>query len=57
MKKKKFVKQYKKIRFESGNTSVATVSSTGTIKAAGKGSCYVYAYAQNGLFKKVNITV
>jgi uncharacterized protein YjdB len=57
IKKKRSVKQYRKIRFESGNTSVATVSSTGMIKAAGKGTCYVYAYAQNGLFKKVKVTV
>ena len=57
MKKKKSVKQYRKIRCESSKTSVAAVSSTGMIKAVGKGTCYVYAYAQNGLFKKVKIIV
>ena len=33
------------------------VSSKGVIKATGKGSCYVYAYTQNGVFAKVKVTV
>ena len=27
------------------------------IKAAGAGTCYVYAYAQNGVFAKCKVTV
>ena len=39
------------------NRKVATVSKKGVIKAKGKGICYVYAYAQNGVFKKDKIIV
>ena len=39
------------------NRKVATVSKKGVIKAKGKGKCYVYAYAQNGVFRKIKIIV
>ena len=51
------VKKHRKICYESTNPSVATVSSSGTVKAKGKGTCYVYAYAQNGMYKKIKIKV
>ena len=54
---KKKVKKHLGIRYESDNTAVATVASNGKVKAVGKGSCYVYAYAQNGICSKVKITV
>ena len=50
-------KKHKALSFESSAPSVATVSSKGIIKAISKGTCYVYAYAQNGAYKKIKITV
>lgn len=52
-----FKKYTSNIRYVSTNTSVATVSKKGVIKAKAKGKCYVYCYAQNGLYKKVKVTV
>lgn len=45
------------IKYESGNSKIASVNSKGKITAKKKGKCYVYAYAQNGVFKKVKVTV
>ncbi len=45
------------IRYESSNNAIVTVNSKGKITAKAKGSCYVYAYAQNGVYKKIKITV
>lgn len=53
---KKF-KSYRKTAFESGNAKIATVSSKGVIKAKKKGTCYIYVYAQNGICKKIKVTV
>ena len=53
------LKTYRKIRFESGNVNVATVTSAGKVKAVGKpgDSTWIYAYAQNSVFSKLKITV
>ena len=45
------------LRFLSSNKKIAAVTSTGKVKGIGKGSCYVYVYAHNGVFKKVKVTV
>ena len=45
------------VRYLSTNKKVATVSKNGKIKAAGKGTCDVYAYAHNGAYKKINVKV
>lgn len=55
--KKLKVKRHRKVAFESSNPKVTTVSSKGKIKAKAKGTCYIYAYAQNGVMKRVKITV
>lgn len=55
--KKLKVKKHRNIAFETSNKKIATVSSKGIIKAVKKGTCYVYAYAQNGVFKKIKVTV
>ena len=51
------VRTYRKIRFESSKPEVATVSAKGKIKAVSKGSCYIYAYAQNGVSARIKVTV
>ena len=45
------------IRYESTDKKVATVNSKGKIAAKSKGICYVYAYAQNGVYKRIKVTV
>ena len=54
----KKVKKHVGIRYESTNTKVATVSSKGVIKGVTKNKkCTVYVYAQNGVYKKVTVSV
>jgi len=45
------------LRYFSTNTSVATVSTKGKIKAVGKGSCTVIVMSPNGIYKKVTVRV
>lgn len=45
------------LRYESSNTSVATVDAKGRVRGVGKGRCKVFAYTQNGLAKAVTVTV
>ena len=53
----KKVKQYRKVKFETSSKKIATVDKNGVIKGKKKGTCYVYAYAQNGVFKKIKVVV
>ena len=55
--KKASVKNHRSFKYESSNTKIATVSSKGKIKAKKKGTCYVYVYAQNGVYKRIKIKV
>lgn len=45
------------LRYRSTNTKVATVNSKGKITAKGKGTCYIYVTALNGVSKTVKVTV
>ncbi len=54
--KKLKVKKHVGLRYETTNAKVATVSG-GKIKAKGKGTCYIFAYAQNGVAKAIKVTV
>ena len=51
------VKAHVKLRYESSNASVAVVSKSGKVKARGKGTCFIYAFAPNGVSKKVKVKV
>ena len=44
-------------RYESSKPSVASVNKNGKITAKKKGTAYIYVITQNGLYKKVKITV
>ena len=55
--KDKPIKKHEGIKFESSNSKVASVTSKGVIKAKKKGTCYIYVYAQNGVYKKIKVTV
>ena len=50
-------KHVAKVRYLSTDTSIATVSGKGKIKGVKAGTCYVYALAHNGVFKKITVTV
>ena len=45
------------LRYMTSDKKIATVSSKGKIKAIAKGKCTIYAYAHNGITKKVTVTV
>lgn len=51
---KKFISY---VRYQSSDTQVATVSSSGSIVAGKKGTCYIYIYGQNGYKTCVKVTV
>lgn len=55
--KKLTVKRHRGIAYESSNKAIATVSAKGVIKGKKKGICSVYVYAQNGICKKITVTV
>lgn len=57
VKKDKKIGRHRKAAFESGNTKIAAITSKGKIKAKKPGTCYIYVYAQNGIYKKVKVTV
>lgn len=43
--------------FETTNQEIAIISKNGRIIAKEKGACYVYVYAQNGVYKKIKLIV
>ena len=45
------------VRYLSTDKKIATVTAKGKVKAKGAGTCYVYAYAHNGAYKRVKVTV
>ncbi|MBQ9062169.1 MAG: Ig-like domain-containing protein [Eubacterium sp.] len=51
------IKKHRAVMFESSDPKIATVTKKGVIKGIKKGKCYIYVYAQNGLSKKVKVTV
>ena len=51
------VSKHRKIAFESSDPTVATVTKSGKIKAISSGTCYIYAYAQNGVSARCKVTV
>lgn len=56
-KNKKMIDHVAKFRYFSGNTAVVTVDKNGKIKTIGKGTAYVYVYANNGFAKAIKVIV
>ncbi len=54
---KRKMKKYRALSYESSNEAIAIVSRKGVVKGIAPGVCYVYVYAQNGMYKKVKVTV
>lgn len=57
VKKDKKIERHRKLCYESSNTKVATVTPDGLIRATGKGTCTIWVYTQNGVYKALKITV
>ena len=57
VKKDKKIERHRKLCYQSSNTKVATVTPDGLIRATGKGTCTIWVYAQNGVYKALKITV
>lgn len=55
--KKKLLQHAVKFRYYTDDYRVATVSSKGKIKAVAAGKCNIYVIANNGVYKKVKVTV
>ena len=55
--KKRMVNHAAKLRYRTSNSKVATVSKKGVVKAVKAGKCYLYVYANNGMYKRVTIMV
>lgn len=55
--KKLTLKKYSGIRYESATPSIASVSKKGVITGKSKGTAVIYAYAQNGVMKKITVKV
>ena len=51
------VRKHRAVAFVSSNPKVASVTGGGKIRALSKGNCYIYAYAQNGVYKRLKISV
>lgn len=51
------MKRHSAIKYTTSDKSVAVVSAAGKIRAKAKGTCYVYAVAQNGVYAKVKVKV
>ncbi|MBQ2677495.1 MAG: Ig-like domain-containing protein [Firmicutes bacterium] len=45
------------LRYQSSNKKIVTVTSKGTIKGIKKGKAKVWVYAQNGVYRTINVTV
>lgn len=57
VKKSKKIHKHRAIAYESTDKSIATVSKKGVVKGKKKGTCYIYAYAQNGTSARIKVTI
>ena len=55
--RKKLLLHTDKFRYHTSDSSIATVSKSGKIKALKKGTCTIYIFANNGVYKSVKVTV
>lgn len=56
-KNKSLLNHTKKLRYISSDEAVATVGKSGKVKAVGTGTCDIYVVAENGVYKKIKVTV
>ena len=46
-----------RLRYASSNKAIVKVSKAGKVKGIAKGTCYVYVFATNGVYKKIKVKV
>ena len=51
------LRHHREVSYESAAPKIATVTKRGVVKAKKKGKCIVYAYAQNGKYRKIKVKV
>lgn len=57
IKQSKPLRHHREVSYESSRPQITTVSQKGVIKTKKKGKCTIFAYAQSGVYKKVQVTV
>jgi len=58
MEAKKVIKEHRGVNYESLNPEIAKVNKkTGKITGVSAGKTTIYVYCQNGVYKKVSVTV
>ncbi len=57
IKQSKPLRHHREVSYESSRPQTVSVSKKGVIKAKKKGKCTIFAYAQSGVYKKVQVTV
>ena len=57
IRKDKPIRHHRNLCYASSNSKVATVTPSGKITATGKGTCKIWVYAQNGVYKTITVTV
>lgn len=57
IKESKPLRHHREVSYESANPGIATVSKNGVVKAKKKGNCTIFAYAQNGKYRKIKVKV
>jgi uncharacterized repeat protein (TIGR02543 family) len=56
--KRKWIAKHRNVNYESTNPKVASVTKvSGKIRAKKKGTAYIYAFAQDGVYKRIKVTV
>lgn len=54
---RKKIVNHRGICYESTDASIAYVSKKGQVTGKNKGTCYIYVYTENGIYKKVKVRV
>ncbi len=57
IKQSKPLRHHREVSYESSRPQTVSVTKKGVIKAKKKGKCTIFAYAQSGVYKKVQVTV
>lgn len=57
VKQKKKIQKHRAVAYETTDKSIATVTKKGVVKGKKKGTCYIYAYAQNGMCVRIKVKV
>ena len=57
IKESKPLRHHREVSYESSRPQIASVSKKGVIKSKKKGKCTIFAYAQSGVYRKVQVII